>query len=52
MNRCSRCHDLPKPGEYTSGRWEGILSYMIPRARLTPEQSVHLKAFIYANSAK
>ncbi|MCY7310235.1 MAG: hypothetical protein LH619_05605 [Chitinophagaceae bacterium] len=52
MNRCSRCHDLPKPEQYTSQRWEGILSYMIPRARLNDKQSVHVTAYLKANAAK
>lgn len=52
INRCGRCHDLPKPGEYTAGRWDGILSNMIPRARLDDEQGVHITAYLKANAAK
>jgi cytochrome c5 len=51
-NNCSRCHDLPKPEQYTTQRWEGILSGMIPRARLNAEQGVHIKAYLKANAAK
>ena len=50
--RCSRCYDLPKPEQYTALRWEGILSYMIPRARLNEEQGVHAKAYLKENAKK
>ncbi len=51
-NRCGRCHDLPKPDQYTPQRWDGILSYMIPRARLDDEQGIHVTAYLKANAAK
>lgn len=52
INRCGKCHDLPLPEQFTAQRWEGILSYMIPRARLTDEQDVHVAAYVKANAAK
>jgi hypothetical protein len=52
INRCGKCHGLPKPDDYTAKRWEGILSYMIPRARLTDEQGVHVRAYVLADSVK
>jgi len=52
INRCGRCHDLPKPEQYPVQRWDGILSYMIPRARLTDEQGIHVTAYLRANAAK
>jgi hypothetical protein len=51
-NRCGNCHDLPPPEQFTTQRWDGILSYMIPRARLTDEQGVHVTAYIKANAGK
>jgi len=51
-NRCGRCHDLPEPGQFTAQRWDGILSRMIPRARLDREQEVHVTAFIKENCIK
>lgn len=50
--RCGRCHDLPKPEQYTAQRWDGILLSMIPKARLSDEQGVHLTAYLKANAAK
>ena len=52
MNRCGRCHDLPKPEQYTATRWEKILSTMMPKARLNPEQEVHITAFLKENAGK
>lgn len=51
-NRCGRCHGLPKPAQYTAQLWEGILSYMIPRARLNDAQGVHVRAYLKVNAAK
>ena len=52
INRCGRCHELHKPDQYTATRWEGILSYMGPRATLNEEQTVHITAYLKANAAK
>ena len=51
IHRCGRCHGLPEPNQFTSKRWDGILSYMIPRARLTDEQGIHVTAYLKANAA-
>ncbi|MEO5945337.1 MAG: hypothetical protein ABIP79_00860 [Chitinophagaceae bacterium] len=51
-NRCGKCHDLPLPDQFTEKRWEGILSYMIPRARLNEEQGIHVTAYLKANAKK
>jgi hypothetical protein len=32
--------------------WEGILSYIIPRAKIIGEDAVHVKAYLLANAAK
>lgn len=50
INRCDRCHGLPDPFIYSQKRWESILELMIPRARLLPEQAVHLRAYILEKS--
>ena len=52
INRCRKCHELPDPVQYTTQRWDGILSYMIPRARLSNEQAVHVTAYVKANAQK
>ena len=51
-NRCGNCHGLPKPDDFTAKRWDGILSYMVPRARLNNEQGIHVTAYLKANAQK
>ena len=50
--RCNRCHDLPDPSKYTAQRWDGILSIMTFRARLTKEETDNVAAYIKANCSK
>jgi hypothetical protein len=50
VNRCSRCHGLHDPKEFTAAKWDTILMRMIPRARLSDEQTAHVSAFIKTNS--
>lgn len=52
VSRCGKCHGLPEPIQFTAERWDGILSYMMPRARLDEAQKIHLAAYIKANAAK
>ncbi|HMU45543.1 MAG TPA: hypothetical protein PKC72_04195 [Chitinophagaceae bacterium] len=51
-NRCSRCHGLPEPSQYSEKRWETILSVMVPRARLTKEQEIHVREYVLKNASK
>lgn len=51
-NRCKNCHDLPLVNQFTAQRWDGILSYMIPRARLTDKQGIHVTAYVKAKASK
>ena len=50
--RCNRCHDLPDPARYPAQRWDGILTVMTFRARLTKEETNNVTAYIKANCAK
>jgi hypothetical protein len=52
INRCGNCHGLPKADDFTAKRWDGILLYMIPRARLNSEQGIHITAYLKANAQK
>jgi len=52
MNRCSRCHGLPEPTQFTASRWEGILESMIPRTGLDKESAVHVRAYIMTGAVK
>lgn len=42
MNKCSGCHRLHNPREYTSDKWRGILSEMFVKAKLTDGKSKQL----------
>jgi len=48
LTRCSRCHGLPVATEYSAKRWDAILTSMLPKARLTNEQGIHVTAYIKA----
>ncbi|WP_262149897.1 cytochrome C [Chryseobacterium foetidum] len=49
-NSCKKCHGLPKPDDFTSVEWVGIMNSMAPKARLTDEQ--HQWVYDYIVSAK
>ena len=51
-NHCNRCHGLPEIANYSTKRWDIILSSMIPRTRLSKEQEVHVTAYIKVNCPK
>lgn len=50
--RCGRCHDLPKPSEFTEPEWKPIMERMAPKAKLTPEENNWVLAYVNANSKK
>lgn len=50
--RCGRCHALPYPSQFTAARWDGILTTMVPRARLDNNQTVHVQAYVMANAKR
>ncbi len=52
MARCSRCHGLPDPHQYTEGRWDVILESMLPRTRMSNANAVHVRAYVLANAVK
>jgi len=49
-NRCSRCHALPLPNQFTAKMWDPILEVMFARARFTNEEGLHVRTWILANS--
>lgn len=50
--RCGRCHGLPELSKYSQQKWGTILVSMMPKARLTKEQEIHITAYINENAAK
>ena len=49
-NSCSKCHDLPKPAQYSSTEWVKIMNAMAPKAKLSKEQ--HQLVFNYVSTVK
>jgi mono/diheme cytochrome c family protein len=50
QNSCSRCHTLPLVSLYNQKIWDGYLSSMFPRTRLSTENAYHVRAYILANA--
>lgn len=44
--KCSSCHNLHLPREFTSAQWPGILDKMQPKAKITDEQKKLLLAYL------
>ena len=51
-NRCGRCHGLPSTDQYTSQKWDTIITLMAPRARLSGEQEFNVRAYVKANASR
>lgn len=50
--RCGRCHGLPTPSEHTVADWKPIMDAMAPKAKLTPEETNWVLAYVNANAKK
>lgn len=44
--KCSSCHNLHLPGEFTSKQWPEILNKMQPKAKITDDQKKLLLAYL------
>lgn len=50
--RCGKCHDLPKPSDFTVEDWKPIMASMAPKAKLNPEETNWVLAYVNANAKK
>ena len=50
--RCGRCHDLPKPSDFTVEDWKPIMASMAPKAKLNAEETNWVLAYVNANAKK
>jgi hypothetical protein len=48
--KCTRCHAMKNPGDFTASRWDNILKQMVPRAKLTSDEEKQVTAFVKANA--
>src|SRR4051812_34808766 len=48
LARCSGCHNLPKPTDYSAQEWRPIVERMEPLAKLTNEQGELVLRYVVA----
>jgi len=46
VQRCSACHPLHHPQDYTASEWDVELAKMGPRAHLTPEEQDEIRSYL------
>lgn len=51
-NKCSKCHDAPVIKEVSNEKWAKVLTPMIKKAELTPEEEVQVRSFISYQQAQ
>jgi hypothetical protein len=39
MNKCGKCHKLPRPGKVSNIEWKKVLEKMAPKAKIDADQS-------------
>lgn len=44
--RCSKCHALPNPADYSAEKWPGIIDWMGPKAKLNPQEKSWILAYV------
>ncbi len=50
--RCSKCHELPKMGDFTANKWTGIVDWMAPKAKLSSQEKQMVLKYVQANAKK
>lgn len=50
--RCSKCHELPKVGDFTAKKWTGIVDWMAPKAKLSTQEKQMVLNYVQANAKK
>lgn len=44
--KCGKCHDLPKTSAYTADRWQKIVDWMAPKAKLTEAEKANVLIYV------
>jgi len=52
VDKCSSCHNLHLPSEYSPEEWKGYVAYMVTEAKLTPEEHETIARYLAAASAR
>lgn len=50
--KCAKCHEAKPVEKWNTASWNGILKSMIPKARLTDEESKQVTAYVMVNAKK
>ncbi|MEW5799446.1 MAG: cytochrome c [Bacteroidota bacterium] len=50
--KCSGCHSLYMPAQYSSSGWDTILTAMSPKAKITNDEAVRIRTYltVYSNN--
>lgn len=49
LSKCSSCHRLYDPGEFTPSQWDTILFSMRKKAKTSPEEEAEILKFLKEN---
>lgn len=49
-NKCTACHRLHRPSEYSKAKWPAILDRMSVKAKLTPEEDQELRDYLLGHA--
>jgi len=52
VDKCSGCHNLHLPAEYTPEEWKGYVAYMTAEAKITPQEAQAISHYLAATSAR
>ena len=52
VDKCSSCHNLHLPSEYSPEEWKGYVAYMVTEAKITREEERAIARYLAAASAR
>ena len=50
--KCSKCHEAHEPKEYSEAKWEKLVEWMAPRAKLEANEKEAVLAYVKYNAKK
>lgn len=51
-SNCGKCHGLPEATDHTAEQWNKIIARMAPKAKLNPEETNWVLAYVTVNAKK